>query len=290
MIKATNVKNIFRSSVIFTLIIGGLFNHLVIAKSLDKNVNFDKHPNLDKNHGLDKNDNIVKPRISIVIDDLGDNSIIARKLLSLPAKVTAAILPETPHAKFISNFATNKGHDVIMHLPMEAFTRPDLLGPGALLENMDKSTFADTFTQNIASIPHIIGFNNHMGSLLTENTEKMTWLMNEAKDKDLFFLDSKTSEDSIAEDVAFKEGVPTIARDVFLDHDKEYDSLLRQFNLSKKIAKRSGNVVIICHPYPETLSFLQQHLVDMNEEFEFVGVSELLPIKEVEVVQPSMAR
>jgi len=252
------------------LTISWLFSYESIAKSLDKNVLMDK------------------PKISIVIDDLGDNSIIARKLLSLSVKVTAAILPETPHAQFISNYAFEKGHEVIMHLPMEAFTRPDLLGPGALFENMDKPTFANVFKQNIASIPHVIGFNNHMGSMLTENTEKMTWLMNEAKDKKLFFLDSKTSKSSIAQSVALTEGLPTIARDVFLDHDKEYDSLLHQFNLSKKIAKRRGNVVIICHPYPETLSFLQQHLTELNEEFEFVGVSELLPVKEV--VQPSMAR
>jgi len=249
----------------------------LMAKSLDKNIVVVKAV-------------IVKPRISIVIDDLGDNSIIARKLLSLPAKVTAAILPSTPHAKFISKYATEKGHEVIMHLPMEAFTRPDLLGPGALLENMDQSTFNDTFSQNIESIPHIIGFNNHMGSLLTENIEKMTWLMNEAKDKNLFFLDSKTSESSIAEDVASTEGVPTIGRDVFLDHDKEYDSLLRQFNLSKKIAKQTGEVVIICHPYPETLSFLQEQLGEISDEFEFVGVSELLPNKELKMVLPSVAR
>ena len=241
-------------------------------------------------HTIVKNHTPVKPKISIVVDDLGDNSIIAKKILSLPGKLTAAILPNTPHAKLISNFADSQGHDIIMHLPMEAFTRPDLLGPGALFANMDKSTFSSTFDQDAASIPHIIGFNNHMGSLLTEDKEKMHWLMDRAKSNNLFFLDSKTSEDSIAEYIALKEGVPTISRDVFLDHNKQKDALLRQFNLSKSIAKRKGQVVIICHPYPETLAFLQNHIESLEEEFELVGLSELLSTREFEVIQPSVAR
>ncbi len=233
---------------------------------------------------------IEKPKISIVIDDLGDNSIIARKLLSLPVKITAAILPQTPHAKLISQLASEKGHDIIMHLPMEAFTRPDLLGPGALLSNMDRSTFTDIFDQNAASVPKIIGFNNHMGSLLTEDKEKMSWLMDKAKNSNLFFLDSKTSEDSIAEYITLKQGVPTIARDIFLDNNKQDDALLRQFNLSKKIAKKKGKVVIICHPYPETLAFLQRHAASLTEEFDVVGLSELFPERERETIQPSLAR
>lgn len=239
---------------------------------------------------LVKQNLIAKPKISIVIDDLGDNSIIAKKMLSLPAKMTAAILPLTPQAKKISRFASNNGHDIIMHLPMEAFTRPDLLGPGALLSNMDKTTFIDVFTKSAASIPHIIGFNNHMGSLLTEDKEKMGWLMNEAKNNDLFFLDSKTTERSIAEEIALEEGVPTIARDVFLDHDKEKEALFRQFKLFKSIARKTGRVIVICHPYPETLTFLQNNIASLTGEFELVGLSKLLPKNKNRIIEPSLAR
>lgn len=177
-----------------------------------------------------------------------------------------------------------------MHLPMEAFSRPDLLGPGALFADMDKPTFFSTFEQDAKSIPHIVGFNNHMGSLLTEDKEKMSWLMDQAKSKDLFFLDSKTSEDSIAEYIALKQGVPTIARDVFLDNNKQSEALLRQLELSKSIAKLKGRVVVICHPYPETLAFLQANITSLSDEFELVGLSELLSSPMEEVMQPSVAR
>lgn len=256
---------------------------LVLAISLSFSCDIDAHT-------IGQSQSLAKPKISIVVDDLGDNSIIAKKILSLPGKMTAAILPKTPHAKLISNYADSLGHDIIMHLPMEAFSRPDLLGPGALFANMDKLTFSNTFNKSAASIPNIIGFNNHMGSLLTEDKEKMHWLMDQAKSNNLFFLDSKTSEDSIAEYIALKEGVPTISRDVFLDHNKESDALLRQFNLSISIAKQKGQVVIICHPYPETLAFLKSHIERLDEEFELVGLSELLSTQKLEVPQPSVAR
>jgi len=225
---------------------------------------------------IGNNQPLVRPRISIVIDDLGDNSIIARQLLSLPGKMTAAILPRTPQAKFISQFAQERGHEIIMHLPMEAFTRPDLLGPGALFSSMDRPTLDQTFDKDVASIPHIIGFNNHMGSMLTEDPEKMRWILEQAKSHSFFFLDSKTSHSSIAENVAKEMGVPSIGRDIFLDHKGNHNSMEKQFEKLKKIARRNGQVVVICHPYPETLHFLQQHLANLEDEFDLVGLSELL--------------
>ncbi|MBV1908943.1 MAG: divergent polysaccharide deacetylase family protein [Kangiellaceae bacterium] len=234
----------------------------------------------------------TKPKISIVIDDLGDNSIIARQMLALPGKMTAAILPHTPHAKIISEFASTNGHDVIMHIPMEAQTRPDLLGPGALFSTMDKATFLKTFAKSIESIPSVIGFNNHMGSLLTKDSEKMQWLMTEAKSRSLLFLDSKTTGLSVAESVAEQQGVPTIGRDIFLDNKEGSSSIEEQFIRSQMIAAREGHVVIICHPYPETLAFLKKNIVDIQQGFELVGLGSLFDSddKVMPISQPSLAK
>jgi len=203
-------------------------------------------------------------------------------MLSLPGHLTAAILPHTPHAKLISEIATEQGHDIIMHLPMEAFTRPDLLGPGALMADMDQTALVDQFERSIASIPNVIGFNNHMGSLLTEDTERMRWLMDEAKNKSFFFLDSKTSQASIAENIASQMGVPSIGRDIFLDHKGLHSSIADQFVRLKNIARKNGQVVVICHPYPETLAFLSDNIDQLAEEFELVGLSALLETKAIQ--------
>lgn len=228
-------------------------------------------------------------RIAIVVDDIGDNSIIAKKLLAVPGKITVAILPQTPHAKLISGLAAQYGHEIIMHLPMEAFSRSDLLGPGALMSSMDQPTFSYVFEQDFESIPNIVGFNNHMGSLLTEDPEKMRWLMSIAKSKSVFFLDSKTSESSIAENIANQVGVPAIGRDIFLDHRVQGNSLEKQLERAKSIARKTGQVVLICHPYPETVEFLLSHLSDLGEEFQLVGVSQLLPTHDKTKVLASLA-
>lgn len=223
----------------------------------------------------------VKPKISIVIDDLGDNSVIARQMTELPANLTMAILPKTPHAKTISKWAAENGHEVIMHLPMEAISRPDLLGPGALFSDMSKSELTTTIMENAQSIPNLVGLNNHMGSRLTQDEEKMAWVMSLAKSQNWYFLDSKTSESSVAEDVARTEGIPSLGRDIFLDHhlgaDKENLSAIIENRMKRalRIAKKSGQVVIICHPYPETLAFLKSKLPTLVEEFEFVKASQL---------------
>ena len=224
----------------------------------------------------------ILPKVSIVVDDLGDNSIIARKLSELPVPLTMAILPQTPHSKKIANLANQKGHEVIMHLPMEAFTRPDLLGPGAILADMADEKIYDIMDTNIKSIPHLVGFNNHMGSLLTENTEKMKSLMAFAKKQDWYFLDSKTSEESVAQNVAMGKGLQTVGRDIFLDHHTPNTKanlnqiLEKQFSRALKIASKKGSVVIICHPYPETFAFLENQLTSQKDKFHFVKLSELV--------------
>lgn len=228
---------------------------------------------------------VSKPKLSIVVDDLGNNSIIAKELLSLPGKITAAIMPETPHAKFIANLAFERGHDVIVHMPMEALSRSDLLTKNALTASMNQEELIATFESNLGSVPHNIGFNNHMGSLLTQDRQRMQWLMDAIKDRPMLFLDSKTSEDSIAEYIALKEGVPTVARDVFLDHRLDSQSLEKQFSLLKQIARRKGRVIVICHPHQATLDFLRKNVDELNHEFNLVGISDLLETKKSALVQ-----
>lgn len=220
------------------------------------------------------------PKISIVIDDLGNNSIIGKKIAQLPATLTLSILPHTPHAHTISALGMENGHEIIMHLPMESHTRPELLGKGALFSAMQQAEFEEMILKDAATIPNIIGFNNHMGSLLTQNTEKMNWLMGVALKQNWFFLDSKTSRTSIAQQTASNLGLPSVSRDIFLDHHTEKQHLekilKRQLKRSLKIADQRGYVVIICHPYPQTYEFLLEQIPQLLENYHLVGISQLV--------------
>jgi uncharacterized protein len=222
------------------------------------------------------------PKVAIVVDDLGVNSVVAKRLLAIKPPLTAAILPHTPHAKTIAETANANGHQVIMHLPMEAFSRPDLLGPGALYNAMDKLNLQSTMLDSGSSIPYLVGFNNHMGSMLTENERAMSWVMEKAKQLGWFFLDSKTSQESVAQDVARKLGIPSIGRDIFLDHHTAKqkpelaDIIQQRFKRALKIADKNGQVVIICHPYPQTVEFLTHQLAQYSDQYELVKLSDLI--------------
>lgn len=224
---------------------------------------------------------LIKPKIAIVIDDLGDSSIAAKKIMRLPGQFTLAIMPHTPHAKNIALLASNKGHEVILHLPMESTpNKRHLLGKGAILASMSRGELEKSFFKSIHSVPKAIGFNNHMGSLLTQDNQRMNWLMQIAADQNWYFIDSKTSSQSVAKQVATELGLPTIARDIFLDHhdnDAQLPAILeRQLNKAKRLARKRGQVVVICHPYPETLKFLSACLPDLLDEFSLVGASQLI--------------
>lgn len=222
----------------------------------------------------------ARHKISIVVDDLGDNSIIAKQIANLPFTLTLAILPHTPHAQKISAIGAQRGHEVIMHLPMEALSRPDLLGPGALFEVMEADEFEATLLSDALTVPDLVGFNNHMGSLLTQSPEKMNLLMKLAKQNNWYFLDSKTSQSSVAQTIAMEMEIPTIGRDVFLDHHANKAELpmvlKKQFEELKAIARKRGHVVAICHPYKETYQFLLENLSLIQDEFELVKLSDLM--------------
>ena len=61
-----------------------------------------------------------RPRIALVIDDMGFDRTNSRRAVRLPSEVTLAYLPFAPGAAAQVRAARLKGHQVMLHLPMEA--------------------------------------------------------------------------------------------------------------------------------------------------------------------------
>lgn len=146
---------------------------------------------------------------------------------------------------------------------------------------MSRGKFAETFNRSYLSIPHAIGINNHRGSLLTRHPGHMSWLMEEINERgNLFFIDSFTTHESIALDLAREHGVPAIRRDVFLDPDSAKETVEREFARLKSLALKRGFALGIGHPYPITLAFLERELPKLaDEKIELISVSELVSLK-----------
>jgi polysaccharide deacetylase 2 family uncharacterized protein YibQ len=218
------------------------------------------------------------PRIAIIIDDLGYQLHAGERTIALPGPVACAILPGAPRARYLANVANAQGKEVLLHLPMQAVGPETSVEANRMTLDMSRSSFAATFDAAFESVPHAIGINNHRGSLLTRHPGHMQWLMEELLEHDgLFFVDSFTTAESVALQIASELGVHATRRDVFLDPDKTSLTLHREFERLKSIARKRGSAIAIGHPYEATLTLLERELPRLAEQgFDLVPVSELV--------------
>ncbi len=223
----------------------------------------------------------TRPRIAIIIDDLGYQLEAGRRAIELPGPVAFAVLPGTPRGARLARMANDQGKEVLLHLPLEPVDHEGPPEPGALLLDMSRQTFETTFAAAIAEVPHAIGVSSHRGSLLTRHPGHMNWLMEAIRSHEhLFFIDSYTTHRSVALEIAAEAGVAATKRDVFLDHERSLEAVAREVERLKSEARKHGVAVAVGHPFPETLAVLERELPRLREQgFELVTISELLALQ-----------
>lgn len=215
--------------------------------------------------------------IAIIIDDIGYRQS-DEAVLSLPNSVTLSVLPHTPLGQKLAEQGHHQGNEIMLHIPMQALNGKKL-GNGGLTNQMSEQQLKQELTASLANIPYAKGANNHMGSLLTQLDNPMNWLMESLKQKQLYFVDSVTTRYSKASSKAEKHGVPLLRREIFLDNDVSEVALEKQFSQIIEKAKQQGSLVVIAHPYPETVRFLNQNLHRLEAKgINLVHTSTLLPV------------
>lgn len=227
-----------------------------------------------------------EPRVAIIIDDLGYQLEAGRRAIALPGPIAFAVLPGTPRAAGLARWAHERGKEVLLHLPLQANSDDKDNEPIGIDLDMSRESVGAMFEAALQSVPHAIGVNSHRGSLLTRHPGHMQWLMEEIRARnDLFFVDSYTTANSVAMQIAAEAGVDAVRRDVFLDPDKSPETVERQFERMKRLAHKRGFVVAIGHPYQATLELLEKELPKLAEQgIRLVTISELVRFtgKEVE--------
>ena len=224
--------------------------------------------------------------ITLINDDLGNNADHGVEAIHLPGNLTYALLPNTPFATVLAELAHEKGRQVILHLPMQS-EHHENLGPNGLLETMPEAEYKWNVVSALDSVPHVTGLNNHMGSLLTQKEEPMKWLMSVLQDRNLIFLDSRTTKKTVAQQTAEAMGVQSLRRDVFIDNDREPGAMQQQLDELVNKAKKQGYATGIAHPYPETISFLREQLPLLEEKgVKLVPLSDLVR-KSIEMASPN---
>ncbi|WP_417513309.1 divergent polysaccharide deacetylase family protein [Marinobacter sp.] len=209
--------------------------------------------------------NDVLPTIAIIIDDMGHNLHEGERLANLDQPLTLAFLPYRRHTDALARLAHGRDKEIMLHAPM-ANTRNFGLGPGGLTSDMDEQSLTTTLRRALQSIPYVQGVNNHMGSLLTQKPRPMDWVMKELHRYPVYFVDSRTIASSVAGDVAEAYQIPTMTRDVFLDHEQTEEFVDRQFRELIRRAKENGSAVGIGHPHTVTVDYLEKHLPLLDEQ------------------------
>lgn len=215
-------------------------------------------------------------QLAIIIDDLGNSLHSGLNAIALPADITFAIMPHRKHSKRLAERAGRLGRDILLHAPMST-VNGRYLGAGALDHSLTEEQFKQTLRFAIESMPFISGVNNHMGSELTTQRQAMTWVMEILQEKTLFFVDSRTSAQSVGYDTAQTMGLASATRDIFLDNEINIEHIHQQFKKALAVAEEYGSAIAIGHPHEATIDYLAHVLPQLKgTHLQVVKVSELV--------------
>jgi len=219
------------------------------------------------------------PRIALIVDDIGYDRSVVKKMLSLNLPITLSILPESPFTKSIVAEARKYHVEIMLHQPMEPFEYPRINpGPATLLTSMTPDELVQQLVKNLEAMPFVSGVNNHMGSKMTANASQMRQIFSVLKQRNLFFVDSRTTEKTICRLSADLLQIPFGERDVFIDHLQDKDFIKKQLYELVRIATKHGEAIGIAHPYTKTYQVLKTVLPDLEQKVQFVPVSEMVRV------------
>lgn len=218
------------------------------------------------------------PRIALVIDDLGYEPARDAAWLTVPVKITMAVIPFGPSSRRVAQSAHERGFCVLLHVPMEPEGQvSDRTETFRLRRGMSGAEMEELLGRMLGDVPFAEGVSNHMGSAFTSDPEAMSLFVAMLKEHGLFLLDSLTTHRSVAVASALQAGIPVVRRDLFLDVDPDPDAMRRQWEEALSIAKRKGSAVVICHGRAETLLAVRRFLPDLAAQgIRAVTLAELL--------------
>jgi len=213
--------------------------------------------------------------LSIVIDDFGYRPTQENQVLQMPPAISVAVLPNAPHAREMATKAHQRGHEVLIHLPMAPLSKQPL-EKDTLTPDMSSNEIERIIREAVARVPYAVGMNNHMGSAMTSSLPGMQKVMQVLNHYNFYFLDSMTIGNSQSTRAAQGTSVKILKRRVFLDDTQNEADIRKQFIRAVRLAQRDGSAIAIGHPHPTTVKVLQQMLPTLPADIILVRPSQLL--------------
>jgi hypothetical protein len=201
-----------------------------------------------------------RPVVAVVLDDLGLDRRRTARALELPGPLTLSFMSYAHDLPQQADEGRRRGHELMLHLPMEPEGPFNYPGPNALMTGLSAEENLRRLYWSLDRFDGFVGVNNHMGSRFTASREAMTLVLAELNRRGLLFLDSRTGARSVGTAVAHDWNVPHAGRDVFLD-DIDRPELIRQRLAEvEAVAYRQGHAIAIGHPREHTLDALETWL------------------------------
>jgi len=194
----------------------------------------------------------VSPQIALIIDDIGHSRSLAEPFVALHTPLTFSILPHLVYSRELARDFHRQGYEVMLHQPMEPYNDCCDPGPGAVFVGDNAQRIKTTIQSNIQEIPFARGVNNHMGSRFTASSYEIAAALRVIRSRKLFFIDSFTSNRSLAHATAKQYRIPTAYRNIFLDNVRDESAILSQLMQLENHALRHGRAIGIGHPFAET--------------------------------------
>jgi uncharacterized protein len=215
--------------------------------------------------------------IVLILDDVGFDHQPLTSAMTIDPNVNFAVLPNGARSAEFAATLHGRGFELLCHLPMEPEGFPRISpGDGAVLTTMSDAQIAIATRTNIEAIRFARGVNNHMGSRATADRRVMTNVLG-ALPKGMYFIDSKTTGNSIAGSLARSMRVKTASRNVFLDDVQDVAAIRRQLAELASTAGSHGVSVGIGHMYPSTIKVLTEDAPKLRSEgFRFVRASSVV--------------
>ncbi len=228
-------------------------------------------------YGVQRRSSFFQPRVALIIDDIGYRKSQAYRFLKMGIPITFSILPRLRNSQLLAHEINREGHEIMLHQPMEPYNSRLDPGPGALYVADRGRKIGRTINDNISDVPFAIGVNNHMGSKFTECQDAITDALKTIKEKDLFFIDSRTSNLSKAYGTARKLHMTTERRNVFLDNSRDETYILKQLHLLSQLARRYGHAIGIGHPHDVTAKAIGDYINYYKDtDIQLVHISDIL--------------
>jgi len=206
-----------------------------------------------------------KALVAVIIDDMGVDQRRSAKVTQLQGPLTLSYMTYAPHAVEQSAAAHARGHELMMHMPMQPLASLDA-GPDVLSEQLPPAELRRRVEADLDRFPGFVGINNHMGSKFTAYQPGMKIVMQSLHQRGLLFIDSMTTAKSVGMAEARAAGVPTARRNIFLDDVEDQASVAAQLVKAEEQAKSAGSVIVIGHPHDGTIAALQAWLPTLEKK------------------------